>query len=132
MNARRAHATRGMTLIEIMVVIAILGLMAAVISVSVVHQFNVAKVKKARIDCHALSDALELYAAKTGKYPDSATGLQALVQAKILKTVQTDPWGGAYRVQMSEGAPVVVSYGADGQPGGDDLNADLSSAEPAE
>jgi general secretion pathway protein G len=122
----------GMTLIEIMVVIAILGMMAAAIGISVLHQLNTAKVKKARLDCHQLSDALDLYFGRSGKYPDPAAGLLPLVESHIIKRLEKDPWGNDYVYQLKKDGPLILSYGADGQPGGSELDADISSAESNE
>jgi general secretion pathway protein G len=128
---RRARAAeRGMTLIEIMVVIAILGMMATAVTMTVIGNLQTAKVQKARLDCRQLETSLELYFTRFGKYPSQPPGLEALVQTQIIKFLQLDPWGNPYGFRMEDGSPVVFSLGADGQPGGDGFNADITSRDP--
>jgi general secretion pathway protein G len=122
---------RGMTLIEIMVVITILGLIAAAVGVSVMGQFDTAKRQRAELDFKSLGNALQLYRVKTGHLPSTADGLKALVDARMLTDAPRDPWGQDYVYTLEGGTPVIVSYGADGTPGGDGNDADLSSRDKA-
>ena len=125
-KAQRASA-RGMTLIEIMVVITILGLIAAAVGVAVVPQLNKAKVDRAKMDIQTIQGALKLYYTTKGKYPDTGDGLQALVNGKQLEVLPKDPWSNPYIYTLENGKPVVSSYGADGTAGGQDDDADISS-----
>lgn len=124
---RRRRKSRGMTLIEIMVVITILGLIAAAVGVAVIPQLNAAKVDRAKLDMGSIQNALKLYYAKKGNYPDTATGLKALVDTRSLESVPKDPWGNDYMYLNEGGKPVIISYGADGTQGGEDDSADISS-----
>ncbi|AKJ00907.1 general secretion pathway protein G [Archangium gephyra] len=118
---------RGMTLIEIMVVITILGLIMAAVGVAVIPQLDEARRDTARLDIANLHNALKLYYAKKGKFPDTSTGLRALVETQTLEQMPRDPWGNEY-VYLSEGGkPVITSYGADSSPGGEGADADVSS-----
>lgn len=123
----RVRRQRGMTLIEIMVVITILGLIAAAVGVSVLGQFGTAKEKRVRLDFGALDQSLQLYVVKKGRLPDTATGLRALVDEQILPKLPQDPWGNDYVYTLDRSTPVIVSLGADGAPGGEDGDRDLSS-----
>jgi general secretion pathway protein G len=114
----------GMTLIEIMVVITILGLIAAAVGVAVIPQLNQARVDRARLDIKNIQNALKLYYTKKGNYPDTATGLRGLVEMQALEAIPRDPWNNEYIYLNEGGKPVVKSYGADGTTGGND---DVSS-----
>ena len=122
-NRRR----RGMTLIEIMVVITILGLIMAAVGVAVIPKLDEAKQDTARLDIANIHGALKLYYTKKGKYPDTGTGLKALVDTQNLEKVPTDPWGNEYVYMYESGKPVVTTYGGDGAPGGEGIDADISS-----
>jgi general secretion pathway protein G len=118
---------RGMTLIEIMVVITILGLIMAAVGVNVLKHLDSAKRDRARLDIANIQSALKLYYAKTGRFPDTNTGLRALVETRVLEEMPKDPWGGEYAYTREGSEPVILSYGADLAQGGEDQDADLSS-----
>jgi general secretion pathway protein G len=124
---RRRRAPRGMTLIEIIVVITILSLLMAAVSVAVIPQLDAAKVSTAKMDIGNIQTALKTYYAKKGNYPDTGAGLKALVDAQILEKPPVDPWNHEYIYVLEGGKPVVISYGKDGAPGGTDNDADISS-----
>ena len=116
-----------MTLIEIMVVMVILGLIAGMVGIAVVGAADQARVDRSRTDIHNLQGTLDLYKARHGRYPDTGSGLKALVDENILSKMPQDAWGNDYQYLNEGGKAVVKSYGADGQPGGDGNNADLSN-----
>ncbi len=122
-------ASRGMTLIEILVVITILGIIAAAVAVNVVGQLDEAKVKQAKTDLHTLENCLDLYKIDKGRYPSTEEGLQAVVSAGKCKPQLKDPWGHNYVYlfpgQVHPESFDLKSYGADGQAGGDGVNADI-------
>lgn len=124
---RRQRASRGMTLIEIIVVITILSLLMAAVGVAVIPQLDKAKQDTARMDIGNLQTALKTYYAKKGNYPDTGTGLRSLVESQILDRAPVDPWGHDYVYMNEGGKPVVISYGRDGSPGGTELDEDISS-----
>ena len=88
----RRQGARGMTLVEIMVVIVILGLIAAAVGVAVVPRLNEARQDRVRLDIKNIESALKLYYAKKGNYPDTASGLKALVDQQLFDSMPKDSW----------------------------------------
>jgi len=132
-NARAA--ARGMTLIEILVVIVILGLIASAVAVAVVGRASQARVDLAKTDVQRIaSEGIEAFKVMKGRYPSTEEGLGILIQEKFLRSNSSegkllDPWKREYVYlypgQAHPDAFDVKSYGADGQPGGDGDNADI-------
>ncbi len=139
--------SRGMTLIEIMVVITILGLIATVVTVNVLDRLDEAKISTAKTQIKSLEQALDQYRRDSGAYPSTEQGLQALVEkpniGRIPKRyppkgyikggkVPQDPWACDY-VYTSPGTHgheyEITSLGADCQEGGDGVDADIYSYE---
>ncbi len=124
----RSQGARGMTLIEIMVVVAILGLIAGVVAFNMQGTLGGAQVDKARLDINGFEQGLDIYKLKKGRYPNSSEGLQVLYSEGILKgQVPKDPWGQEYLYlfpgQKNQKGFDIVSYGPDGaQGGGDDIS----------
>jgi len=133
---------RGFTLIEIMVVVVILGILAAVVIPKFLDRPEQARRTKATVDIKGIEEALALFKLDNGFYPSTDQGLKALVSkpetgriptkfaaAAYLKKVPTDPWSHDY-VYLSPGthdAFDIISYGADGEPGGEGNDADIES-----
>lgn len=137
-NGRRASG--GFTLIEIMVVIVILGVLAALIVPRVMDKPDEARATAARVDIANILQALDTYRLDNQRYPSTEQGLIALVQRptgdppatnwkQYLKSEPKDPWGRPYQYLNPgvKGEIDVMSYGADGQPGGEGVNADIGS-----
>jgi general secretion pathway protein G len=133
---------RGFTLIEIMVVVIIIGLLAAVIVPSVISKVDEARVTKAKADIQSLETALTMFRLDNSKYPTTDQGLQALMvaptdpsirhwrQGGYLQHVSKDPWGNDYQYVFpgTHGREYdLFTLGADGQPGGDGNNADIGN-----
>jgi general secretion pathway protein G len=126
----RQAKRRGMTLIEIMVVVAILGMIASVVAVAVVGRLGEAKREAAALDIKGFEDGLLLYKMKHGHFPTTSDGLQSLYQEGYLKgAMKQDPWGHDYTYvapgQKHTDGYDITSYGADGQPGGEKEDADI-------
>ncbi|MFM8757072.1 MAG: type II secretion system major pseudopilin GspG [Limnohabitans sp.] len=132
--------TRGFTLIELMVVLAIIGVLAALIVPNVLGRADEARVTAARTDVGQLMQALKLYRLDNQRYPSNEQGLQALIARPTaepvpvnwkpyLEKLPRDPWGRPYQYLNPglKGEVDVMSLGADGQPGGDGPNADIGS-----
>ena len=132
--------SRGFTLLELMVVIVIIGVLAALIAPSVLSKVGQAKITAAQSDISSLMNALKMYKLDNGRYPDSDQGLQALVAKPTSGTVPgnwhsyldklpDDPWHHPYQYANPgvHGEIDVFSFGADGQPGGEGDDADIGS-----
>ena len=143
-GSRSARASkRGFTLVEMLVVIAIIGLIMALVGPRVLNFLAELKVKTAKIQIQSFASALDLFYLDAGRYPSSAEGLAALVQppsgiaawnGPYLKggNVPSDPWGRPYiyRSPGEHGVYDILSYGSDGQEGGTGTAADIVSWTP--
>lgn len=138
---------KGMTLIEIMVVITILGLIATVVTVNVLDRLDEAKVSTAKTQIKSLEEALDQYRRDNGVYPSTEQGLQALIEKPTIgripkrypskgyikgDKVPNDPWDCEYKyyspgIQGHEYE--IYSLGRDCQEGGEDTDADIPSFE---
>jgi general secretion pathway protein G len=140
--ARGRAAEHGFTLIEIMVVVIIIGLLAAVIVPQVIDKVDQARVTKAKADIQSIETALTMYRLDNSKYPTTDQGLQALVTQPTdpsirhwrvggyIQRVSKDPWGADYQYVFpgTHGKEYdLFTLGADGQPGGDGVNADIGN-----
>jgi general secretion pathway protein G len=137
---------RGFTLIELMVVIVILGILAGLVVPRMMGKPEEAKQLKAKMTIESLETSLRLYKLDTGNYPSTEQGLQALVEKPDTGNVPRnwreggylekgkvpkDPWGNEF-VYLSPGVNGdydIISYGADGVPGGDGKDKDINSWE---
>ena len=130
---------RGFTLIEIMVVVVILGILAAMVVPKVLDRPDQARATAARQDIGGLMQALKLYRLDHGTYPNMTQGLKVLVERPAdaknntwrayLDRLPNDPWGHPYHYLNpgANGEVDVFSLGADGQPDGEGVNADIGS-----
>lgn len=136
----RLRRAAGFTLIELMVVLVIIGVLAALIVPNVLDRTDDARATAARTDVHNLMQALKLYKLDNLRYPTAEQGLQALVERPsvapvpgnwkpYLEKLPADPWGHPYQYLNPgiKGEVDVMSFGADGQSGGEGKNADIGS-----
>lgn len=126
----RRRLPRGLTLIEMVVVIAIMTLLMSAVGVYAIGQLTPARTSTAKLDVKNALSALEMYRGTFGKYPAPSEGFAPLVKARTLKSLPKDPWGHVLTWSLRDGEPVVVSRGADGEAGGEGEAADISSADP--
>ena len=120
--------SQGFTLIEVMVVVVILSILAAIIVPKVMDRPDTARLVKAKSDIRALESALNLYKLDNFDYPSTDQGLQALVP-KYIDRLANDPWGNPY-LYLSPGLHGdmdIYTLGADGLQGGDGKNADIGN-----
>ena len=133
----RSHA--GFTLLELLVVMVIIGLLAGYVGPKYFAQIGKSEVKTAKAQIDALDKALAQYRIDTGHFPTTEQGLAALVTKPqnepkwegpyLAKGVPNDPWGNPYQYKSpgEHGDVDILSFGKDGQPGGDGENADITN-----
>jgi general secretion pathway protein G len=142
MNGVKRPAQRGFTLLELLVVLVILGMLAALAGPRVMKYVGGAKSDTARLQIEEFGAALDLFKLETGRYPDTQEGLQALVEAPASvsnwngpylkkKTIPKDPWGVEYYWESpgQHGAYDLYSFGADKREGGEGDDKDIVSWE---
>ena len=136
----QTRSEKGFTLIEILVVVMILGLLISLAAPRIIGRTDEARVTKAMADIRALEEGLNLYKLDSGRYPTTEQGLQALVhkpttghiparwrERGYMERIPLDPWGGDM-LYASDGREYVMrSLGADGEEGGEGVDADIDS-----
>ena len=139
-SQKKRRGDAGVTLIEMLVVVSIIALFAALVAPSMFQQGDKARVVAARVQINNFEQALTQYKLSTGMFPTTEQGLEALRTKPanlnqwegpyLKKEIPKDPWGRdyLYKYPGDHGEePDIISYGLDGQPGGDGLNADIVS-----
>ena len=137
---KKRRGDAGVTLIEMLVVVSIIALFAALVAPSMFQQGDKARVVAARVQINNFEQALTQYKLSTGMFPTTEQGLEALRTKPanlnqwegpyLKKEIPKDPWGHdyLYKYPGDHGEePDIISYGLDGQPGGEGLNADVVS-----
>ena len=140
MNQRRRRQNAGITLIEMLVVVTIIALFATLVAPGMFKQGDKAKMVAARVQINNFEQALTQYKMNTGLFPTTEQGLEALRTKPanvnqwdgpyLRKEIPVDPWGHpyVYKFPGEHGdEPDIISYGGDGQAGGDGLSADIVS-----
>lgn len=134
----RTRLASAYTLTEMLVVLVIIGLLAAIVGPRLFNRLDDAKVRTARLQMTSLQTSIDLFRLDMGRLPTSEEGLGALVRAPedvgdwlgpyLARDVPSDPWGGTYlyETDASAGSFRIVSYGADRRPGGAGVNADIT------
>ncbi|HSK30945.1 MAG TPA: type II secretion system major pseudopilin GspG [Candidatus Limnocylindria bacterium] len=141
LGTRNSSASAGFTLVELIVVVIIIGLLAGLVVPQFIRQEEKATAKAAKAQIELLGTALDTYRLDVGRYPSTQDGLQALTQRPggverwdgpyLKKEVPADPWGKpyVYKSPGDHGPYDIISYGADGVPGGEGNNRDITSWE---
>lgn len=136
---RGVSQARGFTLLELLVVIVIIGLLASYVGPKYFSQLGKSEMTAAKAQIVALEQALDNFRIDNGRYPTTEEGLAALTVKPAAATkwngpylksaAPLDPWGNryVYRIPGSKGDFDLISYGKDGQPGGEGENADISN-----
>ena len=133
---------RGMTLIEILVVLTLIGIVMGIVGGNYLGQGEKAKAKAAKIEIEQIGQTLDLFRLEVGRYPTTQEGLQALITAPSgvpnwngpywkKSTLPKDPWTNEYKYASpgQHGGYDLWSYGADGKEGGEGINKDITSWE---
>ena len=132
---------RGMTLIEILVVLVLIGVVMGIVGSKFIGQGEEAKRKAAKIEINQIGNTLDLFKLEVGRYPTTSEGLQALITAPSgatnwngpywkNATLPKDPWGNEYKYSSPSthgGAYDIISLGADGREGGEGPDKDITS-----
>jgi len=128
---------KGFTLIEIMVVIAIIAGLVAMVAPNIIGEAGSARIKTAKAEISTISSALDMYKLDNYSYPKNDEGIEALVKKPAsaknwrkggyLKKTPVDPWGNEYLYYSENGGFEIISLGADGEEGGEEDAADISS-----
>ncbi len=131
---------QGFTLIEIMVVLAILAGLIAMVAPNIIGEAGAARVKTAKAEMSNISLSLDMYKLDNFRYPSTSQGIEALVSKPsgspepkhyksggYMKKMPMDPWGNPYMYFAKKSNYEIVSYGADGEEGGEEDAADISS-----
>lgn len=141
---KRQRKNKGFTLLEMLVVVLIIGLIVSVVVYNVAREPDKARVNTTRIQIESFDTALQAYKLDNGHYPSTEQGLEALVEKPSgfpepkhwgpdpyinKKKIPQDKWGNDYIYSNDGRNYLIISYGADGEQGGEDVAADIRSDE---
>jgi general secretion pathway protein G len=144
MNAKKKagynrDGEKGFSLIELLIVMVIIGLLAGLVGPKMFGKVDTSKQKTAKTQISLLETALDMYRLDMGSYPTTEMGIRVLREKPdssnkwdgpyLPKEIPVDPWGNPYHYASpsDHGAYEIISYGADGVEGGDDINADITN-----
>ncbi|MFQ1699187.1 type II secretion system major pseudopilin GspG [Loktanella agnita] len=132
---RRRGSAKGFSLVEMLVAVAIVGLLVALVGPSAIRQLQGSRVTAAEAQIIQLRSALDIFLIDTGRYPNEDEGLVVLANGGAIPgwngpylrdgQIPNDPWGGTYLYSLNDGQVRISSLGADGRPGGTGNDADV-------
>ena len=136
-RSRRRARTQGFSLVEMLVAVAIVGLLVGLVGPAAMRQLQSSRVNATEAQIAQLRSAADIFLIDTGRYPSQQEGLAALVTSNGLipgwngpylrdGKLPSDPWGGVYQYTIENGQVRITSFGADGRAGGSGLDADIS------
>lgn len=136
-SSRHQLKQRGFTIVEILVVVAIIGILAAAVAVNVTGYVGKSRQERARMDLASIKNAIDLYYLQHYRYPSNDDGLAVLAERSdthpggLISELPVDPWGNPYEYRFpgQHGTFDVICYGRDGAPGGTGEDADIGSWE---
>ena len=136
-NLNDRLSQKGMTLVEIMIVLVILGGLMAVLIPNITSRLRSGQVNTAKIQIKQIGSSLDMYFASCGSYPSTEGGLGALIEApsdcptwgpeSYIKKLPKDPWNNDFEYEGNGSSYVLISRGGDRRPGGTGVDADISS-----
>ncbi|MEM9797755.1 MAG: type II secretion system major pseudopilin GspG [Pseudomonadota bacterium] len=133
----RRRAAKGFSLVEMLVAVAIVGLLVGLVGPAALRQLQSSRITATEAQIAQLRAAIDIFEIDTGRLPTEQEGLNALLDPNLgipgwngpyLRDgkMPLDPWGNAYGYARADGGPRVISFGADGQPGGQGNDADIA------
>jgi len=133
-SGQTLHKSRGFTIIELLIVMAILGMLAVMVAPNLFSKADSARRDAALSQISGVGSALAAHRLDVGQYPDSLEGLMTNTTGRstwdgpyIRNAVPNDPWGNDYYYSSTGSQYTLISYGADGSPGGEDNDADIGN-----
>lgn len=123
------RSRRGLSLIEIIVVITIIAMLMSAVGVYALGVQRTSQIRTAKMDVQNAATALDVYRANQGRYPDPREGFAPVLALRALKKEPLDPWGTPLSWELKDGEPVVTSLGPDRAKGGAGDDADITSAD---
>ncbi len=128
-NSESRSNDDGFTLVEVLATLTIIGLLTAIVGFSVVKALNNSRISTTKTQIRNIEQALQAYNLENATYPSEQDGLEALVEGGQIPRLPQDAWGRPFIYKFpGENTDLdIFSYGADGEPGGEDQNADIGN-----
>lgn len=125
----RLRGEEGFTLVELMIVVAIIAMLGAIAVPTLMNQLQKARYEAAKVQIREFGTALQDFNMSKGRFPSAEEGLESLKTEGIMKSIPKDPWQHEYVYTSSENEYDIICLGRDGKEGGDGLDKDIKSSE---